>query len=168
MTWDSRHSIDSHNANWRPTPAPIPLQRGYSLSWSWYVLLISYQTLMNVLEIPTIVAETMLHAQIPRDRSTAPVSRDSLEMDRNAKVEFSKHRIIKQSIRSGNLLKALSIFIVLLFCLFPLTDSLIHASYFHHYLFVIRQRQIFLGFFDSYIGFLVLVVNSFYPSLCLD
>ena len=33
---------------------------------------------MNVLEIRTIVAETMLHAQIPRDRSTAPVSRDSL------------------------------------------------------------------------------------------
>ena len=97
---------------------------------------------MNVLEIPTIVAETMLHVQIPRDRSTAPVSRDSLEMDTNAKVEFSKHRIIKQSILCGNLLKALSIFIVLLFCLFPLTDSLTHASYFHHYLFVIRQRQI--------------------------
>ena len=49
---------------------------------------------MNVLEILTTVAETMLHAQIPRDRSTAPVSRDSLEMDTNAKVEFSKHRII--------------------------------------------------------------------------
>ena len=150
MTWDSRHSIDrrdchSHNANWRPTPAPIPLQGGYSLSlsWSWYVLLISYQTLMNVLEIPTIVAETMLHAQIPRDRSTAPVSRDSLEMDTNAKVEFTKHRIIKQSILCGNLLKALSTFIALLFCLFPLTDNLTHASYFHNYLFVIRQRQIF-------------------------
>ena len=49
---------------------------------------------MNVLEIYTTVAETMLLAQIPRDRSTAPVSRDSLEMDTNAKVEFSKHRII--------------------------------------------------------------------------
>ena len=98
---------------------------------------------MNVLEIPTIVAETMPHAQIRRDRSTAPVSRDSLEIDTNAKVEFTKHRIIKQSILCGNLLKALSTFIVLLFCLFPLTDSLTHASYFHNYLFVIRQRQIF-------------------------
>ena len=49
---------------------------------------------MNVLEIPTTVAETMLHAQIPRDRSTAPVSGDSPEMDTNVKVEFSKHRII--------------------------------------------------------------------------
>ena len=99
---------------------------------------------MNVLDIPTTVAETMLHAQIPRDRSTAPVSRDSLEMDTNAKVEFSKNGIIKQSILCGNLLKALSIFIGLLFCLFPLTDSLTHASYLHNYLFVIRQRQIFL------------------------
>ena len=69
---------------------------------------------MNVLEIRTIVAETMLHAQIPRDRSTAPVSRDSLEMDTNAKVEFSKHRVKKQSILCLNLLKALSIFISLL------------------------------------------------------
>ena len=91
---------------------------------------------MNVLEIPTTVAETMLHAQIPRDRSTAPVSRDSLEMDTNAKVEFSKHCIIKPS-------KAPSIFIGLLFCLFPLTDSLTYASYLHNYLFVIRQRQCF-------------------------
>ena len=41
---------------------------------------------MNVLEIPTTEAETMLHAQIPRNLSTAPVSRDSLEMDINAKV----------------------------------------------------------------------------------
>ena len=49
---------------------------------------------MNVLEIPTTVAETILHPQIPRDRSTAPVSRDSLEMDTNAKVEFSKNCII--------------------------------------------------------------------------
>ena len=49
---------------------------------------------MNVLEIPTTVAATMLHAQISRDRSTVPVNRDSLEMDTNAKVEFSKHRII--------------------------------------------------------------------------
>ena len=49
---------------------------------------------MNVLEIPITVAETMLPAQILRDRSAAPVSRDSLEMDPNAKVEFSKHRII--------------------------------------------------------------------------
>ena len=78
---------------------------------------------MNVLEIPTTVAETMLLAQIPRDRSTAPVSRDSLEMDTNAKVEFSKHRIIKPS-------KALSIFIGLLFCLFPLTDSLTYAFFY--------------------------------------
>ena len=62
---------------------------------------------MNVLEIRTIVAETMLHAQIPGDRSTAPVSRDSLEMDTNAKVEFSKHRIKNQSILCLNLLKAL-------------------------------------------------------------
>ena len=69
---------------------------------------------MNVLQIRTIVAETMLHAQIPRDRSTAPVSKDSLEMDTNAKVEFSKHRIKKQSILCLNLLKALSIFIGLL------------------------------------------------------
>ena len=69
---------------------------------------------MNVLEIRTIVAETMLHAQIPRDRSTAPVSRDSLEMDTNAKAEFSKHRIKKQSILCLNLLKVLSIFIGLL------------------------------------------------------
>ena len=69
---------------------------------------------MNVLQIRTIVAETMLHAQIPRDRSTAPVSRDSLEMDTNAKVEFSKHRVKKQSILCLNLLKALSIFISLL------------------------------------------------------
>ena len=43
---------------------------------------------MNVLEIPTTVAETMLLAQIPRDRSTAPVSRDSLEMDTNASARF--------------------------------------------------------------------------------
>ena len=49
---------------------------------------------MNVLEIPTTVAETMLHAQILRDRSIAPVSRGSLEMDTNAKIEFSKHRTI--------------------------------------------------------------------------
>ena len=49
---------------------------------------------MNVLEIHITVAETMLPAQILRDRSTTPVSRDSLEMDTNAKVEFSKHRII--------------------------------------------------------------------------
>ena len=49
---------------------------------------------MNVLEIPITVAGTVLHAQIPRDRSTAPVSRGSLEMDTNAKVEFSKHRTI--------------------------------------------------------------------------
>ena len=84
---------------------------------------------MNVLEIYTTVAETMLHAQIPRDRSTAPVSRDSLGMDTNAKVEFLKHRIIKQSILCGNLLKALSVFIGLLFCLFPLTDSLTRASH---------------------------------------
>ena len=49
---------------------------------------------MNVLEIPTTVAETMLYAQIPRDCSTAPVSGDSPEMDTNVKVEFSKHRII--------------------------------------------------------------------------
>ena len=91
---------------------------------------------MNVLEIPTTVAETMLLAQIPRDRSTAPVSRDSLEMDTNAKVEFSKHRFIKSS-------KAPSIFIGMPFCLFPLTDSLTYASYLHNYLFVIRQRQFF-------------------------
>ena len=49
---------------------------------------------MNVLEIPITVAGTVLHGQIPRDRSTAPVSRGSLEMDTNAKVEFSKHRTI--------------------------------------------------------------------------
>ena len=49
---------------------------------------------MNVLEIYTTVAETMLHVQIPNDRSTATVSRDSLEMDTNAKAEFSKYRII--------------------------------------------------------------------------
>ncbi|RMX38628.1 hypothetical protein pdam_00024142 [Pocillopora damicornis] len=87
------------------------------------------KTSMNVLEIYTTVAETMLHVQIPRDHSTAPVSRDSLGMDTNAKVEFSKHRIIKQSILCGNLLKALSVFIGLLFCLFPLTDSLTRASH---------------------------------------
>ena len=91
---------------------------------------------MNVLEIPTIVAETMPHAQIPRDRSTAPVSRDSLEMDTNAKVEFSKHRISKPS-------KAPSIFIGLLFFFFPLTDSLTYTSYLFNYLFFIRQRQFF-------------------------
>lgn len=41
---------------------------------------------MSVLEIPTTAAETVLYAQIPRDLSTAPVSRDSMEMDTNAKV----------------------------------------------------------------------------------
>ena len=60
---------------------------------------------MNVLEIPTTIAETILHPQIPRDRSTAPVSRDSLEMDTNAKVEFSKNCICTEC----------SIFHVLLF-----------------------------------------------------
>ena len=49
---------------------------------------------MNVLDIPTTVAETMLPAQIPNDGSTATVSRDSLEIDTNAKIEFSKYRII--------------------------------------------------------------------------
>ena len=49
---------------------------------------------MNVLEILTTVAGTIAYAQISRDRSTAPVSRDSLIMDTNANVEFSKHRII--------------------------------------------------------------------------
>ena len=83
---------------------------------------------MNVLEIPTTVTETMLNAQIPRDRSAAPVGRDSLEMDTNANVEFSKHRIIRQSILCGNLLKAPLIFMGLLLCLFLLTDSLVHAS----------------------------------------
>ena len=47
-----------------------------------------------VLDIDECVGETVLHAQIPRDRSTAPVSRGSLEMDTNAKIEFSKHRTI--------------------------------------------------------------------------
>ena len=116
---------------------------------------------MNVLEIYTTVAETMLHAQIPRDRSTAPVSRDSLGMDRN--VEFSKHRIIKQSILCGNLLKALSVFIGLLFCLFPLTDSLTRAS--HTIIFRHKTRSNFL---HRNIGSLILIVIYFYPPLCLD
>ena len=118
---------------------------------------------MNVLEIYTTVAETMLLAQIPRDRSTAPVSRDSLGMDRNAKVEFSKHRIIKQSILCGNLLKALSVFIGLLFCLFPLTDSLTRAS--HTIIFRHKTRSNFL---HRNIGSLILTVIYFYPPLCLD
>ena len=78
---------------------------------------------MNVLEIPTTIVKTILHPQIPRDRSTAPVSRDSLEMDTNAKVEFSKNCIIQQSILCGKLLKAVSTFIGLLLCLFPPADK---------------------------------------------
>ena len=84
---------------------------------------------MNVTEIRTIVAETMLHAQIPRDRSTAPVSRDSLEMDTNAKVEFSKHRI-KKTIHSMFESSQSSLnFHRLAFCLSPLSDGLINAPY---------------------------------------
>lgn len=42
---------------------------------------------MSVLKIPTVVTRTMPHVKIPRDRSNALVSRDSLGMDTAAVVK---------------------------------------------------------------------------------
>lgn len=42
---------------------------------------------MSVLKIPTAVTRTMPHVKIPRDRSNALVSRDSLGMDTAAEVK---------------------------------------------------------------------------------
>ena len=51
-----------------------------------YNRLISLQTSMNALQVPTTAAGTMPLVQIPRDRSTALVVLDSPEMDTTVKV----------------------------------------------------------------------------------
>ena len=51
-----------------------------------YNRLISLQTSMNALQVPTTAAGTMRLVQIPRDRSTALVVLDSPEMDTTVKV----------------------------------------------------------------------------------
>ena len=51
-----------------------------------YNQLISLQTSMNALQVPTTAAGTMRLVQIPRDRSTALVVLDSPEMDTTVKV----------------------------------------------------------------------------------
>ena len=51
-----------------------------------YNQLISLQSSMNALQVPTTVAGTMRLVQIPRDRSTALVVLDSPEMDTTVKV----------------------------------------------------------------------------------
>ena len=51
-----------------------------------YNQLISSQTSMNALQVPTTAARTMPLVQIPRDRSSALVVLDSPEMDTTVKV----------------------------------------------------------------------------------
>ena len=51
-----------------------------------YNQLISLQTSMNALQVPTTAAGAMPLVQIPRDRSTALVFLDSPEMDKTVKV----------------------------------------------------------------------------------
>ena len=51
-----------------------------------YNQLVSLQTSMNALQIPTTAAGTMRLVQIPRDRSTALVVLDSPERDTTVKV----------------------------------------------------------------------------------
>ena len=71
-----------------------------------YNQLISLQTSMNALQVPTTAAGTMRLVQIPRDRSTALVVLDSPEMDTTVKVTkiikpwcsvISAHKTIRSS-----------------------------------------------------------------------